>query len=122
MNEILHLLKRIYGVQAGELAFERLGALLPRYRRRGSSSRRRFSQQDAILITYADMLRDASIPPAQVLGEFARQHLKEQFSAIHLLPFFPFSSDDGFSVSDYFAVNPEAGTWDEIASLGQDFD
>ena len=40
---------------------------------------------------------------------------------IHLLPFYPYSSDDGFSVIDYKQVNPALGTWDDVARVGQNF-
>ncbi|MDY6830697.1 MAG: sugar phosphorylase, partial [Thermodesulfobacteriota bacterium] len=52
----------------------------------------------------------------------ARTRLKDAFSAVHVLPFFPYSSDDGFSVIDFYRVDPDLGTWDDIAALGRDFD
>lgn len=122
MNEISALLEQIYGREDGSRACERLAGLIQRHRRSAPGRRRPFSHRDAILITYADSLRDPAVSPAAVLGDFARQHLKEQFSAIHLLPFFPYSSDDGFSVKDYYAVNPAVGGWEDIRPLGADFD
>ena len=41
---------------------------------------------------------------------------------MHVLPFTPYSSDDGFSVVDYFEVNPDLGDWSDIEALGEDFD
>lgn len=41
---------------------------------------------------------------------------------MHLLPFYPWSSDDGFSVKDFLAVEPGYGTWADIARLGAQFD
>ena len=80
------------------------------------------SQRDALLITYADQVRKAGEPPLKVLAEFCVRHLKGTVSGVHLLPFYPWSSDDGFSVKDFFAVEPSYGTWDDIARLGADFD
>jgi sucrose phosphorylase len=40
---------------------------------------------------------------------------------VHILPFFPYSSDDGFSVIDYAWVDPELGRWSHIEELGADF-
>jgi sucrose phosphorylase len=48
--------------------------------------------------------------------------LKGAISNIHFLPFFPYSSDDGFSVMDFFEIDPALGTWQEVAAIGQDFE
>ena len=80
------------------------------------------SQRDVLLITYADQVRKGEEPPLKVLAEFCARHLKGVVSGIHLLPFYPWSSDDGFSVKDFFAVEPSYGTWEHIALLGADFD
>jgi glycosidase len=80
------------------------------------------SQQDVLLITYADQVRKGGERPLKVLTEFCACHLKGVVSGIHLLPFYPWSSDDGFSVKDFFAVEPSYGTWEDIALLGADFD
>lgn len=76
--------------------------------------------QEAILITYGDQIQN---PP---LSAFAAQHswLKENMTgidAVHILPFYPFSSDDGFSVIDYRQTNPDFGTWDDIEEFAGDF-
>ena len=59
--------------------------------------------------------------PLRVLRNFARQHFAGYISAVHILPFFPWSSDDGFSVIDYMQVNDGLGTWDDISAIGNDF-
>jgi glycosidase len=60
-------------------------------------------------------------PPLKVLAEFSRAHLAGLVSGIHILPFYPSTSDDGFSVQDYRAVDPALGDWDDVAELGRDF-
>jgi sucrose phosphorylase len=80
------------------------------------------SQRDVLLITYADQVRKGGERPLKVLAEFCARHLRGVVSGIHLLPFYPWSSDDGFSVKDFFAVEPSYGTWEDIALLGSDFD
>jgi glycosidase len=61
------------------------------------------------------------VPPLQVLAGFCREHLAGLVSGIHILPFYPSTSDDGFSVQDYRAVDPALGDWDDVAKLGRDF-
>ncbi|TWT46808.1 sugar phosphorylase [Botrimarina hoheduenensis] len=84
-----------------------------------------WSERDVVLITYADQLREdqQSVSPLVALREWLVEHrLEKLLSTVHLLPFCPFSSDDGFSVIDYLAVDPASGTWDDIAALGVPFD
>ena len=80
-----------------------------------------FSQRDAILITYGDSVTREGEPPLRTLADFCSAHLRDAISGVHLLPFFPFTSDDGFSVSDYRSVNPPLGGWDDVAQLGRHF-
>lgn len=81
-----------------------------------------FDQRDAILITYGDQLTESNRPPLLTLTEFLENRLQGFISGVHLLPFYPYSSDDGFSVIHYRQVNPALGTWEHIARLGQRFE
>jgi sucrose phosphorylase len=58
----------------------------------------------------------------RTLADFAQTHLHGVVSGIHLLPFYPWTSDDGFAVKDYFGVAAEYGTWDDLARLRSGFD
>lgn len=80
------------------------------------------SEQDSILITYGDMVQRPDERPLETLNQFLQETIKGHISTVHLLPFYPFTSDDGFSVVDYKAVNSELGTWDDIAALSIHFD
>jgi len=80
------------------------------------------SERDALLITYSDQLREPDVSPLQTLAAFCERRLTDVVSGVHILPFYPWSSDDGFSVKDYFAVAPEYGTWQDIALLRERFD
>jgi glycosidase len=84
-------------------------------------SQNQLTEKDVILITYGDQFRESQPSPLQSLDTFLQSHLKDVISGIHILPFYPYSSDDGFSVIDYCQVAPELGTWQDIARLGKDF-
>ena len=71
---------------------------------------------NAILITYADTLRGEG-SPLSVLTRFLIDYVGDTFNVIHLLPFFDYSSDDGFSIIDYQKVNQDCGRWEDIAIL-----
>lgn len=76
-----------------------------------------WNEKDIALITYGDSVVSEGRKPLQVLKEFVDEHLGESLSIIHILPFFPWTSDDGFAVSDYDEVNPALGSWDDIEEL-----
>jgi glucosylglycerate phosphorylase len=119
----------LYGQDDGDAAFEGLGRILDAFaaaspRRSASDAPAdRFDQTDAVLITYGDTFLpgpDGGRPLA-ALRTFAERHLTGLVSAVHILPFFPYSSDYGFSVIDYEQVNSELGDWDDVEALGQRF-
>lgn len=119
-------LECLYGPEHAASTASRLEALLARFQREfrddAGARGRGLNQRDALLITYADQLREPGAAPLQTLADFAARHLCDVVSGIHLLPFYPWSSDDGFSVKDYFAVEPAYGTWDDIARFRPRFD
>ena len=85
------------------------------------SSQQMLTQEDVILITYGDQFREPNRSPLYSLNEFLQSNLIDVISGVHILPFYPYSSDDGFSVIDYRQVAPELGTWQDIALLGENF-
>jgi sucrose phosphorylase len=82
---------------------------------------RPLDQRDSVLITYGDQFRSPGEAPLATLDRFASQHLQGLVSGIHILPFYPYSSDDGFSVIAYRQVNPEWGAWEDVRRLGEKF-
>ena len=86
------------------------------------SGKSELTEADCILITYGDQLRSANKRPLQALTEFLTARATGAISAVHILPFFPSSSDDGFSVMDYYAVDPDLGSWGDVEALGRRFE
>ncbi|MCP5051236.1 MAG: sugar phosphorylase [bacterium] len=124
-EEILQLLDTLYGQEKSGFAYRRLMELVNKYRTGGDHREEHetplFSEKDIVLITYGDSLKRDSEPPLTTLHRFARDYLKDIVSTIHILPCFPYSSDDGFSVIDYLQIDPGLGTWQEVRELGNDF-
>ncbi len=81
-----------------------------------------WDETDTVLITYGNSILSEGQAPLHVLDEFCKEYLKDVFSIVHLLPFFPYSSDDGFSVINFQEVNPELGDWKHIHNIGKSFD
>ncbi len=113
----------LYGEEAAPRCLDRLAMMIGRYGVGGVNrgGREKWTQQDVVLITYADMIRDPVRPPLATLKTFIDQHLREAFSAIHILPFFPSSSDDGFAVIHYRQVSSELGGWEDVQAIGEHF-
>lgn len=82
---------------------------------------RKWNQDNILLITYGDSIAESGRPPLQVLGDFLETYLKGVVTGVHILPFFPFSSDDGFAIIDYFKVKPELGGWEDVKRIASEF-
>lgn len=80
-----------------------------------------WSEKDAILITYADQFSAPGQSPLQTLSDFLKKYLRDAISGVHLLPFYPYSSDDGFSVITYREVDPRMGKWEDIPPLRENY-
>ncbi|HHT2980008.1 TPA: sugar phosphorylase [Enterobacter hormaechei] len=78
-----------------------------------------WDEKDVVLITYADQFSTKGEQALPVFTRFYNEWLSRTFSHVHLLPFYSWSSDDGFSVIDYHEVAPETGTWRDVAELKQ---
>lgn len=120
------LLARIYpGEMAEELADRVYDAFWPESaaprKRARAPSNRLWSERDALLITYGDSLIDGQHKPLDLLEDFLARHMSGVVNGVHILPFFPFSSDDGFAVIDYRAVNSRLGEWSDIKRISSRF-
>lgn len=87
----------------------------------GTENLRKWNHNNVLLITYGDSICRPGHPPLESLADFLSAHLKDIVTGVHILPFSPFSSDDGFAVIDYLAVNPELGSWEEVQRIATDF-
>jgi glycosidase len=115
-------LGRIYGADLAAQMAPRLQNLVEQYRHRiPTPVETSLTEQDAFLITYGDQVRQPGEKPLKTLGEFCQSNLLDLISGIHILPFFPWSSDDGFSVKDYRAVDPSLGNWQDVEQIGDSF-
>lgn len=124
LRKIRKRFERLYGSEAEKL-MERFVMVIGRYGvgvDKGAEFNR-WDERDSILITYGDSIRDGdSCAPLSALNSFSKKNLKGAIRCIHLLPFYPWSSDDGFSVIDYRQVDEACGDWNDVEVLGQDFD
>lgn len=115
-------LQRIYGASNDELTSNVVEAVEKASEKIPTADHSKWDETDIVLITYGDMVQREGVTPLQAQREFLLdEKLNNLISTVHILPFYPYSSDDGFSVIDYLAVNPDNGNWDDVYALGEDF-
>ncbi len=117
------LLKQVYGEAIASSLCDRLYAIVePHLSASFDEDRDKWSQEKTILITYGNSLESSvDEPPLRTLDRFLNSYLQNTITGVHILPFCPYSSDDGFAVIDYLAIDPALGTWDDIYHLGKNF-
>lgn len=118
INKRIH---RLYPPEIAEKAVHSIIDLVFKYKSRIKSNEYHLSQKDIILITYGDQVSRDHEPSLQTLKEFMDNHLKGFVNSVHILPFYPYSSDDGFSVVNYNEVDPHMGSWREVEQIGADY-
>ncbi|MGD8808920.1 MAG: alpha-amylase family glycosyl hydrolase, partial [Gammaproteobacteria bacterium] len=77
----------------------------------------RWDETDVWIITYAGSIHEPGRPGLQSLLEFMDRYFADSINGVHVLPFFPYSSDDGFAVIDYFSVDKSAGSWKDVRAI-----
>lgn len=127
LARVEHHLQCIYGdlLEAGqprELA-QQLFQLMAfeRQLQKPASHRNIWDQSDVAIITYGDSLQREGEAPLQTLQHFLREELADTVNTVHILPFFPWSSDDGFAVMEYTEVNSSLGDWQDIEAIAAQF-
>ncbi|MEM6283346.1 MAG: sugar phosphorylase [Chloroflexota bacterium] len=111
---------RLYGEDAAHQTYEQITTIMAPLHE-GTPDKLAVSEQDVILICYGDHVQADDAPPLEALHNFLKSHVHPTINSVHILPFFPWSSDDGFSVIDYYAVDPALGDWPHVRAMNADF-
>ncbi len=110
-SEIEHILQIFYAYKSPEMI-----ALDKEF-----DPAQRFTEKDIILITYGDLIQSEDSLPLETLSRFSKRYFNGVINTLHILPFFPYSSDRGFAVTDFEEVDSKIGTWKNIMDLKDDF-
>lgn len=127
LDQLQHHFTVIYGKDRVDECIKRTKKLVQKYNLKPSkkvSFHDVWTHKDHILITYGDMIQPSRGEPISKLRkqhQFLKESLSDTISSVHILPFFPSSSDDGFSVVEYRRVDERLGGWDDIGELSKDF-
>ncbi len=115
------LLRLIYPKHDISALIDRVEKLKTEYASKISKERFSLTERDVVLITYGDQLNGEEQNRLTTLHSFLDKYIKHCINSIHLLPFYPYTSDDGFSVVNYTQVNPDIGTWNDIQNMAKDY-
>jgi sucrose phosphorylase len=118
INKRLH---KLYPKEVAQRAVNDIIDLIFKYKQRINSQEYHLSEKDIILITYGDQVNRDHEPSLKTLNDFMNKYLHGVINSIHILPFYPSSSDSGFSVVNYSAVDPHMGSWREIDSISSNY-
>lgn len=116
-NTLLRHLGFLYGAEHASRLLDRVQAILSDHRARLSPRDGGLSQRDSLLILYGDQVQEPNAKPLQTLKKFCDIYLTDIVSGIHILPFYPWTSDDGFSVMDYRQIDSALGNWDDVSAM-----
>jgi len=119
MTDLISHLTFLYGKDRSPDLLARVEKIIAEYRKRMPNEPRNgeLTQRDSLLITYGDQVQTQNEKPLKTLGAFCDRYLNNIVGGIHILPFYPWTSDDGFSVVDYRQIDPILGDWDDISAM-----
>ncbi len=122
-NRIERRLIRLYGAERATVLTDRIERLVARWRKEFPNLPGGWTERDALLITYADSLLPGSDGGSALkeLARFLDERVGDRITFLHLLPFYPYSSDDGFSVIDYREVRDDLGDWGDVSRLAEHY-
>lgn len=125
-NKVLHHLDKIYHDQALDIDYVTLTQTLLNIMKLPSDqvishSHVEWQANDIVMITYGNSILSQNNSPLAALHDFTDKYLSDIVNTLHILPFFPFSSDDGFAVKDFDVVDHQLGDWHDINQLTKDY-
>ncbi len=121
MNPLQKRLTFLYGEDNAPRLLAQTEQIIESYRSKIKPNHAELTEQDSILIAYGDQVQAENQKPLQTLKTFCEIHLDNLVNTIHILPFYPWTSDDGFSVVDYRQVDKRLGNWEDISAFQPKF-
>ncbi|HAK1569961.1 TPA: sugar phosphorylase [Listeria monocytogenes] len=121
VNQIEVKLRKIYQAAYQPVYLEKMLACAENYSNNTRSSIDTISEKNVYLIAYGDSIFEKNKHPLQTLNEFLQEYAQDVITDVHLLPIFPSTSDDGFSVTDYKQIDEQLGDWDDVQKMSENF-
>ncbi|MBW7960246.1 alpha-amylase [Patescibacteria group bacterium] len=119
MNSLAENLVKLYGETIGKALLLKIRSFIGV--RENRTVHRKLNERDLFFITYADTFQEPETVPLKSLANFLSSRMKGLITGVHILPFFPYSSDRGYSVIDFYKVKAELGNWEDIGEISRDY-
>ncbi|MDM5314966.1 alpha-amylase family glycosyl hydrolase [Fictibacillus sp. b24] len=120
-EKVENLLQTIYGEDFSPHYKSEIVKLAESWKEKKWSKTAPLSEKNVYLITYGDIIKEEGEPALKTLNKFINEFAKNEITDVHLLPMFPYTSDDGFSVVDYREIHPDLGDWTDIERFSGDY-
>jgi glucosylglycerate phosphorylase len=120
-HTIKERLELLYNKEDTQAALEGIESIIAKYKERITPHPYQMSEKDIVLITYGDQIQEHGEAPLATLKKFLDKNVKGIINSVHILPFYPYSSDDGFSIISYSEVEPKMGSWREINDISKEY-
>ncbi|EGS9357816.1 sugar phosphorylase [Listeria monocytogenes] len=121
VNQIEVKLRKIYQAAYQPAYLKKMLACAENYSNNTRGSIDTISEKNVYLIAYGDSIFEKNKHPLQTLNEFLQEYAQHAITDVHLLPIFPSTSDDGFSVTDYKQIDEQLGDWDDVQKMSENF-
>ncbi|UPH47503.1 sugar phosphorylase [Listeria innocua] len=121
VNQIEVKLRKIYQAAYQPAYLEKMLACAENYSNNTRGPIDTISEKNVYLIAYGDSIFEKNKHPLQTLNEFLQEYTQDVITDVHLLPIFPSTSDDGFSVTDYKQIDEQLGDWDDVQKMSENF-
>ena len=122
MAAIRERLMKVYGEETAGKYTEIIETMINNARKKQKEQKKvKWDEKDVVLITYGDQIYKTGEKTLKTFDDFSEKYFKNVFELVHFLPFFPYSSDDGFSVIDYKKIHENMGDWADIEKIRKNF-
>ena len=96
--------------------------IIKNFNKKNPKKKKNISEKTSLIICYGDSIYSNKKSSISLFKIFFQKKLKNYFNTIHFLPFYPSSSDSGFSVKDHYKIENKLGNWSDIKKISKSND
>ena len=96
--------------------------IIKNFNKKNPKRKKNVSEKTSLIICYGDSIYSSKKNSIPLFKTFYQKKLKKYFNTIHFLPFYPSSSDSGFSVKDHYKIENKLGNWSDIKKISKSND
>ena len=96
--------------------------IIKNFNKKNPKRKKNISEKTSLIICYGDSVYSNKESSILLFKTFFQKKLKNYFNTIHFLPFYPSSSDSGFSVKDHYKIESKLGNWSDIKKISKSND